>query len=74
MSCIVEELAEALAGTLEHLPSCGPGDEHPACSVNPPNVPQCKFMRAIALIKQAREHDCIPVDDVKAAAQDGTRW
>ena len=59
MSCIVEELVAALEDDVV-CASCH-------CYVS--DFCRCKSGEwPRALIKQAKEHDCIPVDDVKEAA------
>ena len=70
MSCLVEELRDALEKGFRdmHLPA-GPRPRKVGCSVP---CGTCDSARAV--LERAKEHDCIPVDDVMEAAGEGHRY
>ena len=65
MSCIVDELVEALAPAVRdaHDYACCPPRKYlfQYC----PNGP---CVRARAVLERAKEHDCIPMDDAREVA------
>ncbi|MCH8309948.1 MAG: hypothetical protein IIB17_05545 [Chloroflexi bacterium] len=64
MSCIVEELVVGLGVLVDHLVNWEAKPKNLAYTA----IVAPKIAAARALIERAKEHDCIPVDDVKQVA------